>query len=83
MKILQSDSYLIQGPLAWAADSRACANCEHDPEAKAAFEQVADEFEAASAEIEGLVDTFKALVTRKRSVEASASQKVIRMPVNA
>jgi hypothetical protein len=55
----------VQDPLVWADDCLARANVEVDPEAKAAFVQLAEEFRAVAAEIEGLVSTYDALVVRK------------------
>lgn len=49
-------------PLAWAADCRSHSQSVTEPEAKAAFVQLAEEFEAISAETEGLIDTVTALL---------------------
>jgi hypothetical protein len=57
----------VRDPLAWAADCSAHASSEDEPEARDAYEQLAQEFESAWAELEGLVGTFEALIQRKRS----------------
>jgi hypothetical protein len=56
---------LIRDPRVWAADCRIQANFATEPEAQAAFVQLAEEFEFASSEIDGLVNTYEALVRRK------------------
>jgi hypothetical protein len=56
---------LIRDPLEWAADCQARAAFDIEVEAQDAFKQLAEEFEAAASEIEGLVSTFQALLRRK------------------
>lgn len=56
---------LIRDPLAWAADCEAQAKRDIEQAAQDAFKQLAEEFQAAAAEIEGLVSTFEALIRRK------------------
>jgi hypothetical protein len=48
----------------WVAKCRSAAECESDPDARAAYEGLAAEFEAAEAEIEGLVASYEALQER-------------------
>jgi hypothetical protein len=57
----------VRDPLAWAADCSARASSENEPEARDAYEQLAQEFQSAWAELEGLVGTFEALTQRKRN----------------
>ena len=57
---------LIRDPLAWAADCEAQVRFDCEPDAKAAFRQLAGEFEAAALEIEGFVDAFEAVSKRHR-----------------
>ena len=56
----------IRDPLAWAADCEAQLDFDIEPEAKAAFRQLAAEFQAAALEIEGLVSAFEAVIRRKQ-----------------
>ena len=56
---------LIRDPLEWAADCQARAAFDTEMEAQDAFKQLAEEFEAAASEIEGLISTFQALLSRK------------------
>jgi hypothetical protein len=49
---------------AWVAKCRSAADSETNPDAKAAYEGLAAEFEAVEAEIEGLVASFVALQER-------------------
>jgi hypothetical protein len=58
-------STTIRDPRNWAKDCRARAELETDPEARSAFNQLAEEFETVATEIEGLVNTFDVLVARK------------------
>jgi len=60
-------STAARDPRDWARDCRARAGLETDPEARSAFNQLAEEFEALAIEIEGLVNTFDVLVARKTS----------------
>lgn len=55
----------VRDPLAWAADCRAQADMTLDPEAQAAFRQLATEFEDAASEIDGLVSGYEALLRRR------------------
>jgi hypothetical protein len=57
---------LIRDPLAWAADCEAQVRFDIEPDAQAAFRQLAEEFEAAALEIEGLVTAFEAVSKRNR-----------------
>ena len=50
---------------AWAVKCRSAAKSEPDPNAKAAYEGLAAEFEAVEAEIEGLMASFEALEARR------------------
>ncbi len=52
-------------PLEWMSACSAQADREEDAEAKAAFQQLAEEFQTVAEEIEGLVATFNALMSRK------------------
>jgi hypothetical protein len=52
----------------WAADCQARAGFDIEPEAQDAFRQMAEEFEFAASEIDGLVSTFEALIKRKRTL---------------
>jgi hypothetical protein len=56
---------VIRDPLAWAADCEVQAKRDIEQAAQDAFRQLAEEFQAAAAEIEGLVSTFEALIRRK------------------
>jgi hypothetical protein len=56
----------IRDPREWAENCRARAELETDPEARSAFNQLAEEFEAVATEIEGLVNTFDVLVDRRK-----------------
>ncbi len=56
---------LIRDPLRWAADCQALAAFDIEVEAQDAFKQLAEEFEATASEIEGLVCTFQAMLSRK------------------
>ena len=67
MDMLEAQNDLVRDPLAWAADCRMQADFDIEPEAQAAFVQLAEEFAAASAEIEGLISTFEAVVRRRRT----------------
>ncbi len=67
MSLSERSDHLVRDPLAWAADCSAYASNETEPEARAAYAQLAEEFESVSAEIEGLISTFEALTARKRS----------------
>jgi hypothetical protein len=57
----------VWNPLAWAADCRAQARFKTEPEAQAAFLQLAEEFEATANEIVGLIATVEALSRHKLS----------------
>jgi hypothetical protein len=59
--------------IAWAAGCRAAAESESDPDAKAAYEGLAAEFEAVELEIEGLIASFEALETRSLKQECEAA----------
>jgi hypothetical protein len=61
----QSASGFIRDPRAWAEDCRARVASEPDPEVKAALLQLAEEFDAAASEIEGLITAFEVVSTRK------------------
>jgi hypothetical protein len=65
MEEVNAAETLIRDPLAWAADCEAQAKCDSEQAAQDAFRQLAEEFQAAAAEIEGLVSTFEALIRRK------------------
>jgi ferric-dicitrate binding protein FerR (iron transport regulator) len=67
MKFVEKSDGSVRDPLAWAADCSAQASSEDEPEARDAYEQLAQEFESAWAEMEGLVGTFEALSQRKRN----------------
>lgn len=57
----------VRDPLAWAEDCRTQANMAAEPEAEAAFRQLAEEFENAASEIDGLVSGYEALLRRRRT----------------
>ena len=57
----------IRDPLDWAADCRARALMDIEPEAQAAFNQLAEEFQSAASEIEGLIGAVEALCKREKS----------------
>jgi hypothetical protein len=67
MDFTEASNGFVRDPLAWAADCFIRANSEDDPEARDAYEQLAQEFQSAWAEIEGLVGTFEALNHRKQN----------------
>jgi hypothetical protein len=67
MNLLEMSDGYVRDPLAWAADCSKHAGSETEPEARDAYVQLAEEFASVSAEIEGLISTFEALSTRKRS----------------
>ena len=67
MNSQETSNGLVRNPLAWAADCSVCASSETEPEARDAYVQLAEEFESISTEIEGLISTFEALMSRKRS----------------
>lgn len=50
----------------WSAKCLQQAQTETDPDAQAAFVQLADEFLAIETELEGLTATFEAVSYRKR-----------------
>jgi hypothetical protein len=58
----------IRDPLEWAADCQLRACATSDPEARAAFSQLAEEFASAASEIDGLIGTVEAL--SKHTVDA-------------
>jgi hypothetical protein len=62
----------IRDPLAWADDCRAQADFDIEPEARSAFAQLAEEFEALSVEFDALVEGYESLVRRKRPMKAAA-----------
>ena len=64
----------VWNPLAWAADCRAQARFRTEPEAQAAFLQLAEEFEATANEIVGLIATVEALNRHKRNAPEPQSQ---------
>lgn len=66
MVLQETTNGYVRDPLAWAAECSTQAGRETEPEARDAFEQLAQEFESVSAEIEGLISTFEALASRKR-----------------
>lgn len=55
---------LVRAPGDWAEECRGYAAKEADPEAKAAYQQIATEFEAVDSEIEGLLAALDALNAR-------------------
>jgi hypothetical protein len=55
----------IRDPRLWAGDCRTQAQFAVEPEARAAFIQLAEEFESISSEIDGLVGSYEAMVRRK------------------
>lgn len=61
----------IRDPLEWAADCQTQAGFDIEPEAQAAFRQLAEEFKSAASEIEGLVSTVEVLMKRRKSVHFS------------
>jgi hypothetical protein len=67
---------LAWNPLAWAADCRAQAHFDAEPEARAAFIQLAEEFEGTAAEIVGLIAAVEALGRHKRSTLGCRRQTV-------
>lgn len=67
MNFQEISDRFVRNPLAWAADCSFRASSETEPEARDAYVQLAEEFESVSAEIEGLISTFEALTSRKRS----------------
>lgn len=58
---------LVWDPLVWAADCRAQARSVSEPQARAAFIQLAEEFEVAATEIAGLIATVEALGRHKKA----------------
>ena len=64
MDILEAPKEFVRDPMAWAADCWLQASQDMEPEAQAAFAQLASEFEAIATEIEGLISTFEALTSR-------------------
>jgi hypothetical protein len=62
----------IRNPREWAADCEAQVGFDIEPEARAAFQQLAEEFEAAASEIDGLIAAFEALSKRRRAPRLSA-----------
>jgi hypothetical protein len=58
----------IRDPLDWAAECQAQATLGNEPEAREAFKQLAEEFQNASSEIEGLISTVEALFRRRKSL---------------
>jgi len=58
---------------AWAATCRTAAESETDPDAKAAYQGLAAEFEAVEAEIEGLVESFETLKARRAGMQQTAA----------
>lgn len=64
----ETSNGLVRDPLAWAADCATCASTETEPEARDAYQQLAQEFKSVSSEIEGLISTFEALAGRRRIV---------------
>jgi hypothetical protein len=67
MNNLEPSDGFVRNPLAWAADCSIHASYETEPEARDAYAQLAEEFESISEEIEGLISTFEALASRRRS----------------
>jgi hypothetical protein len=67
MDLLETTNGYERDLLAWAVDCSTRASTETEPEARAAYAQLAEEFESVSAEIEGLISTFEALARRKRA----------------
>ena len=67
MAILEAPKDYVRDPMAWAADCWLQATHDRDPQAQAAFTQLAAEFEAIATEIEGLISTFDALTSRRKS----------------
>lgn len=64
--VSESTSDWARNPRAWAADCRAQAEMAVEADAQAAFRQLADEFEDAASEIDGLVSGYEALLRRGR-----------------
>lgn len=62
----------IRDPLAWAEDCRAQAGFDIEPDAKSAFVQMAEEFEALSTELDALVEGYESLLRRKGPIKAAA-----------
>jgi hypothetical protein len=67
MDFAEASNGSVRDPLAWAANCSVHANSEDDPEARDAYKQLAQEFQSAWAEMEGLVGTFEALTQRKQN----------------
>jgi hypothetical protein len=65
MDLPESDINLIKDPQTWATDCSRQAVLDIDPEAQAAYAQLAEEFDALSAELEGLISGFEALSKRR------------------
>jgi hypothetical protein len=61
----QSASGFIRDPRAWRRIAAQRVASKPDPEAKAALLQLAEEFDAAASEIEGLITAFEVVSTRK------------------
>jgi hypothetical protein len=68
MDLSETTERFVRDPLAWAAECSIRAGVETEPEARDAYEQLAQEFESVSTEIEGLISTFEALTVRKRNL---------------
>jgi hypothetical protein len=64
MEEIGLSKYLIRDPREWAVDCRSQAETDIEVEAKDAYRHLVKEFEAAAAEIDGLVSTFEALARR-------------------
>jgi hypothetical protein len=54
-----------QALVEWAVTCQAEADDEVNPEAKSAFQQLAEEFQVLADEVEGIISTFEALKRRK------------------
>jgi hypothetical protein len=66
MAVSQALNGFIRDPRMWADECRTRAGSEPDPEARAVFTQLAEEFDAAASEIEGLIGAFEAVVGRRK-----------------
>jgi hypothetical protein len=64
MDLLDIPTDLIRNPLVWAADCCKAAACETEPEARDAYEQLAEEFASIWSEMEGLIGTYEVLAKR-------------------
>jgi ferric-dicitrate binding protein FerR (iron transport regulator) len=58
----------------WAAECRSAANSEADANARAAYTELATEFEAVGTEIEGLLASLEALQARRGTATAEEAK---------